>query len=308
MSNLETPSPTLTATSTILGLGLDDGGCLWVGAKEGIFYRADNTWKPAPSGQPLNYLNAFACAGQTLLAGSGSGLIVFSHDGGKTWTQGYVADVKDAVTALALSPNFTRDQTAFASTQGAGVLRSFDGGRTWHSANRGLYGLEVTALATAPTWAKGMFVLAGTAHDLYYSPNGGTAWNSSDSGLTDVVVTAIAFSPNFLADGVVLLGTEAHGLYRSTNRGRAWQHLSNVTADAMVSINTLWQQGAVYLLGTDGGEIFRSVDGGATWPLTHTAHAPLMCFGADTKRIYAGLYEGGLLGSDDGGWTWWRME
>jgi photosystem II stability/assembly factor-like uncharacterized protein len=114
----------------------------------------------------------------------------------------------------------------------------------------------------------------------------------------------------------VLIGTEAHGVLRSTDRGRTWHPLSAVTdpsdaTAAMPSINSLWAhptQSSLYLLGTDSGQIFRSADGGATWRLAYTAHAPLMCLGEASKRIYAGLYEGGLLCSDDEGWTWWRVE
>ena len=308
MSNEQTQVE-LTASSTILAIGAGDEGRLWVGAREGIFYRAEHEWRPAPSGQPLNFLHTFACAGKALLAGSSSGLIVFSHDNAQTWTQGYLAQVSEPITALALSPNFAKDSIALAGTQGAGILRSVDGGRTWRTVNRGLYGFELMALAVPPSWERGAYAYAATTGGFYYSINGGLVWNSADAGLNDVVVTSVTVSADFAQDGVVIVGTEANGLFRSTDKGRTWQPWG---ADVAASVNCLWlhperAQKPLALLGTDDGHILRSTDGGVSWTASGGEYAPLMCFAHVGARLYAGLHEGGLLCSDDEGWTWWKM-
>ncbi|MEP7198824.1 MAG: hypothetical protein ABI874_03300 [Chloroflexota bacterium] len=299
----------ISSDSTILNIAVGDGGRLWVAASDGIFFRADGGWLPAPGGQPLNYLTTFAGAGSALLAGSANGLIVYSHDGGASWTQGYVARMSETVIALALSPHFAHDAIALAGTHGAGMLRTSDGGRTWQPSNWGMRGYAIMALATAPDWSRGAYALAATMGSLYVSSNGGQAWQPADDGMGDGVVTGIAFSPDFARDDTILVGTEAHGVFRSTNGARSWQRWgdglrAHDDPAKPPSVNSLWWQGGCALLGTDDGQIFRSTDGGATWARVAAEHASLMCFGHDGRRAYAGLHSGGLLMSDDDGLSW----
>jgi photosystem II stability/assembly factor-like uncharacterized protein len=274
----------------------------WLATPLGLMKRGTEGWQPLPQGQPPLPPSTLACAGKALFVGSSSGQIIYSRDGGETWYSGHLRHPIEAVTSLAVSPNFERDGVLLAGTGGTGILRSTDGGRNWQPASFGLHDFTILALGTASQWGRREVAFAGTVHGLYRSPNGGRAWKSVDIG--DWVVQAVAVS-----GGLVLAGTEAHGLFRSTDGGQRWHPLDLMAEPP--AINALWIQpesGArpVCLVGTDDGRILRSEDGGERWTWVADGPAPILCLAQAGKRLYAGLLDEGLLASDDSGLSWAR--
>ncbi len=299
---------------TVFEVSSDAKGRPWIATGAGIFFRRDTAWVALPDGQPLARLNALQCAGNHVIA-AGVAEIVYSTDGGSTWYKGRTAGVTEPITCLAASPRFARDRVLLAGTDGAGILRSTDGGKNWRHANFGLQGFAVMALETAPEWSRREVVFAATAQGLYRSPNAGRAWKKSDEGLGDAVVQALAVSPDFANDGTVFAGTETSGVFRSTDGGRTW-HRWNHGLDGeseLPPVNCLWlpldfAARPVIVAGTGEGQIFRSRDGGQTWTQTVSREAPVLCLGAASGRLYAGLHDQGLLSSDDEGERWARDE
>src|SRR5205814_3119255 len=94
---------------------------------------SDNTW--APAGAFVEKLNSpiFALAvdpadGRRTLAGTASGTIYLSPDGGASWRPARRSS-GHAVLALAFDP--ARPGTLLAGTRGAGIWRSLDAGLSW---------------------------------------------------------------------------------------------------------------------------------------------------------------------------------
>jgi photosystem II stability/assembly factor-like uncharacterized protein len=83
----------------------------------------------------------------TIYAGSQTGGIVKSTDGGTTWAVANTRLTDKHIYTLIIDPRNT--QVLFASTEG-GVFRSRNGGQTWQAYNRGLPAGGVTAFAINP--------------------------------------------------------------------------------------------------------------------------------------------------------------
>lgn len=290
---------------------------IWLGTRAGLFKGEADPWQPEPVGQPLPTLSAIYVAPNRLLGGGPQGQLLYSTDQGATWYQGRAPQLQDTlISALAISPAFRRDGVVLAGTDGAGVLRSTNGGTDWQLTNFGLQNLHVVALATAPgedqlgvsyhrvgRWP----AFAATTTGLYRSPNGGRAWQRINLGPAPLSIQTLAVSSTFAQDGIVFAGTETHGLFCSVDRGQTWAR-RDLGLDQPPAINALWLHPAfaetpLCLVGTADGRVLRSEDGGAHWAPVHSGDAAVLTLGG-TSPIYAGLYDEGLLKSDDLGLTW----
>ena len=144
---------------------------------------AGDTWTPAGPlpvrvDAPVFALAADPADGARLLAGTGSGALLRSTDGGASWKVAR-AGLGRGVAALAFDP--AHPGVALAGTRGAGVWRSADGGATWQQ-QAGTEARSVRAFA----FAKGA-VLAGGDQGVLASRDGGP-WTAA--GLAPVRVSA----------------------------------------------------------------------------------------------------------------------
>ena len=73
-----------------------------------------------------------------LFAGTGTGGVLRSTDGGESWQQVKRGVTAHRVRAVAVSPAYESDGSVFFGTSAAGVLRSIDGGESWEKVNQGL--------------------------------------------------------------------------------------------------------------------------------------------------------------------------
>jgi photosystem II stability/assembly factor-like uncharacterized protein len=94
----------------------------------------------------------------TIYAGSSTGGILKSTDGGTTWAVANAGLTNRRVAALIMDPR--KPRVLFASTEG-GVFRSANGGESWHPYNRGLPAGGVAAFAINPA-----------AHTVFAGTNG----------------------------------------------------------------------------------------------------------------------------------------
>jgi len=144
-----------------------------------------------------------------------------SIDNGDSWQEwrGNLPDSsphfnKPWVDTLAISPNFTNDQTLFAGVQWQGLYKSTDGGQTWTRLNNNV--TSSVEVVLSPNYHNDQTILA-RAEDingktyLMVSTNGGATWNN----LPDVLASAIyhfprviAFSPNFAQDKTIYAGLQ----------------------------------------------------------------------------------------------------
>ncbi|HLG69536.1 MAG TPA: glycosyl hydrolase [Chloroflexota bacterium] len=178
-------------------------------------------------------------------------------------------------------------------------------------------------------------LLVGTLNGLAVlerqAPGGG--WKVSGRVLDGVHVSSLMIEPLrggiFGGSHVTRDSTSPGGLYRSLDGGQTWERRTNgITTDHVFCLRSVQENGQpVIYAGTEPAGLFRSEDYGDTWedrpalrtvPNTdkwmfpsppHVAHVKTMAFDPrDPKIIYAGVEQGALLKTTDGGQTWRELE
>ncbi len=193
------------------------------------------TWKPAagafpPLGEAITErpaavislaLDPFRPGG--LYAGTSSGGILRTADGGATWTaanRGLHAlasrpPVYPPVAALVVDPS--RPRTLYASVLGAGVLKSRDGGAHWQPARAGLQSSATSTglrnryvRALEPDPRRPGTVYAGTLGGVFETVDRGRRWKPLNDGLRNRLVQALAFEPR---SDTLYAGTLGSGVF-----------------------------------------------------------------------------------------------
>ena len=132
--------------------------------------------KPAPLVTALALSPTFDAAG-VAVAGTAEDGVFVTGDGGLTWVPWNYGLIDLDVHAVAISPNFSGDQTIFAATE-TGLYRSANGGRSWQRL--------VLSTGQAPWLALAFFdgtLLVGSENgDLLQSDDLGESWQAVDLG------------------------------------------------------------------------------------------------------------------------------
>ncbi len=284
---------------------------------------SDNTW--APAGAFIEKLNSpvFALAidpadGRRTLAGTASGTIYLSPNGGASWRPVRKSS-GHAVLALAFDP--ARPGTLLAGTRSAGIWRSGDAGLSWQS-QQGGEARTVRAFAFLNGAA-----LAASDEGVLSSRDGGP-WSSA--GLPQVRISALAVLPasstaangTVVAGGDATQGTEPLPLFSSTDGGQTWAAVPVTGPAGVVGSSSMVaalaggpvpRQGVrTLLMGTNTG-LFMTRDRGASWQqltgggaLPATNVTSLAVAPRRTDRLYVasdggGSAQGGLWVSSDAG-------
>ncbi len=217
-----------------------------------------------------------------LLAGTASGGLWISSDGGTTWSANNDFMPNLSATAIAFDP--LNASTVYLGTGeasqglvGAGVFKSSDGGNTWQylaatNPDANADWRFVNRIAANPQQT-GVLLAGVTNTDMQH----GAIYRSADAGSSWTRVASlraldVKFDPNNPNNAVAGLddGTIAY----STDAGNTWARSAPLVATPAGENNTAraevafapTQAGLVYAsLDDAGGEVWRSNDGGATW-------------------------------------------
>jgi photosystem II stability/assembly factor-like uncharacterized protein len=270
------------------------------------------TWKPAagafpPLGEAITErpaavislaLDPFRPGG--LYAGTSSGGILRTADGGATWTaanRGLHAlasrpPVYPPVAALVVDPS--RPRTLYASVLGAGVLKSRDGGAHWQPARAGLQSSNVEALVLDRSHPETLY--AGTEGEgVFRTIDGGAHWRAA--GLAGKGIQALVVEP--ARPQVVYAGTLQSGVFETDDGGRHWRATSTGLRNRYVRAlePDPRRPGTVYA-GTLGG-VFETVDRGRRWkPLNDGLRNRLvqaLAFEPRSDTLYAGTLGSGVF-------------
>jgi hypothetical protein len=228
----------------------------------------------------------------TLWAGSVSGGIWKTIDGGASWSviDDFMGNL--AVTSLLLVPS--NPSILYAATgegffngdaiQGAGIFRSTDGGVTWTqlpaTANPSFS--WVSRLALSPDESS---LLAATGSGIWRSTDAGQSWSSAYTGANRRSLD-VDFHPTIPSLAVAHFidydsgnSTWFTSGLRSTDGGASWTestglHVNSFYARVELAYHRGWTgagNGCVYALQAEGGgTLKRSLDGGATYSVVST--------------------------------------
>ncbi|WP_340154936.1 T9SS type A sorting domain-containing protein [uncultured Winogradskyella sp.] len=217
-----------------------------------------------------------------IIAGSETGGVWKSLDGGTTWTvlTDNLANID--VNALAIDPNNSSNYF-WGSTNGS-IFKSTDSGSTW-SLHSNVSGGTVNKILIHPTDAQIMYC-SSEGNGIYKSTDGGLNWNSIYfAGVNNGY--DIEFKPGD-PSVVYASGTD---FYKSINSGSSFSKISGVTPNGFstgpkmigVSLNN---PSVVYVLEAANGifgAIYKSTDSGSSF--TKLTHDDRNYFGYDTAGI-----------------------
>lgn len=277
---------------------------VFAGASSGLFKSTDggSTWQYTGVGGPPYGAEAVAVAPDYASSGhvmavAGTSLHI-SENSGVTWTTksglGFLG-------ALAYSPDFAADHTAFAG--GEALWRTVNRGITWTQ----VMSDGVRALALSPNFAVDGTLFGGSLHGTFYvSTDTGASWITRTVAPTASTVNALAVSPAYVSDTTLFAGCHG-GLFRSVDGGVTWAAVSSypgLPVEAL-ALSPDWPTDPTMLVGTPAG-VYRTDDGGATWQRSgFTALEVNALVGArPAAQLFAGTYRQGLFQSADAGAQW----
>jgi photosystem II stability/assembly factor-like uncharacterized protein len=172
-------------------------------------------------------------------------------------------------------------------------------------------------------------LLVGTIGGVAILERNGGAWNVAGRALEDVHISSLMIEPTrggvFAGAHLPRGASSGGGLYVSFDSGSTWQkRTQGLTTEHVFCVRSVQEDGnPVIWAGTEPAGLFRSDDYGETWqdrpalrtvPDTdkwmfpsppHVAHVKTVAFDPrNPEIIYAGVEQGALLKTSDGGQTW----
>ena len=157
--------------------------------------------------------------------------------------------------SLSISPDFSHDRTAFASSFGGGVFRSTDAGDTWHETNAGLPGLAVISIVISPDFRNDSTVFLGQDDNgVFKSTDAGTSWTSSNGDLPYPYYNYVKLSPDFPTDDTLF--TAYSDVYQSRDGGATWSVLGALSWPIGVASLDVSADGQYLFAATNGESIF----------------------------------------------------
>jgi len=254
-----------------------------------------------------------------------------STDGGETWVKSSegIPETKEIdVYDIEFSPNFTQDQTVFASVnkqkitmkEAPGALfRSTDAGQTWQEVvmsgfpSMGIRPMQdLVSFAISPDFAQDgtLFAVVG-GQGVYRSTDQGSTWKA----VLAENANEVSIAPGTSSDRLVAVASANSGMLLSTDGGESWspssQGLEGIRGFKRVLFSADFPQDKTILAMTPTDGIFISRDAGASWEnvgrtpentqmllLAATPH-----FATDGTLAYA-LRDATIFLSRDLGQTW----
>jgi photosystem II stability/assembly factor-like uncharacterized protein len=235
------------------------------------------------------------------ILGSSEGGLYISNDGGVNWES--EADMRgQSIRSLAAAPSDPKTLVAGTLT---GVYRSTDGGEHWQLispvGSQEIH--EVESVAIDP--ANPQIIYAGTWHLPWKTTDGGEHWTNIKQGvIDDSDVFSIIVDPK---DPSVVYASACSGIYKSLNGGEKFQKVQGIPSTARRT-RVLMQDPQnlnIVFAGTTEG-LFRTGDSGATWVRTTGPEVivnDVYVDPANTNRILLATDRGGVLASNDGGYS-----
>jgi len=348
--NTWTPSDSGLSDGNVTSLALSPAflqdSTLWATtAVAGVFESTTlaATWLPATT-VTRTLSNLTTTHYQTIAAAStGGGNVLFmgmyeglwTSSGGSPWQ--YIDTVPTRlIRYIHVSPNYTKDQTVFATTYGSGNLWTYNGGTTWAVQNTGMQAPYTDASGISPTFGTDGIAFSSNYLGLQRTTNGGGAWTMMTGTGSAAYPRGLAISPNFSNDHTVYIGTTSTssssgscypgpaskpavgsntpGLYISTDAGNTWT-LSSLSNVGIISIamSPSFATDHTAFAACDSCQLYKTASAGANWtPLTLPGSpqgiAKVAVSPTSAQIVFAGAVFGGVYKSTNGGSTWTEVQ
>jgi photosystem II stability/assembly factor-like uncharacterized protein len=244
-----------------------------------------------------------------VFAGDHRGILYLSVDGGETWQQILQISDSGAITAIAISPSFSSDDTLFVGTEKDGIFKSVDGGASFAEANnslsftlRGKYATfrtsttgpairrsekDVISIAISPDYEKDSTVLASMWNEaVFKSDDGGNTWKRYRLGLTcnyqadsddhkSPHFGDLKISKTFAKNKTIVLGA-FDGLFKSMDGGHHWTQMETLPSFITGLALSPGEKGDLSLAISSAGDgVCSTDDQGFTWTINNSGlHSP----------------------------------
>jgi photosystem II stability/assembly factor-like uncharacterized protein len=248
-------------------------------------------------------LQAVTVAGSRLVAAGEHGVIIYSDDNAKTWTQASVP-----VDLLLTSLSFATPLIGWAAGNFGVVLKTVDGGKTWQTQLNGVQVATLTMQAAQQAVAQN-FNSAGTAlaerranafmndgpdkpflsilaldsqkviafgasRMTVITTDGGKTWTEWSLHIDNRLSNTL-FAAALIGSSIYVVGEEGL-IFCSTDGGNSFPALASPTTTTLFGVLEA-KDGSVIVYGV-AGSAFRSADGGKTWTAINiTAPDDLLC-------------------------------
>lgn len=263
-----------------LKISEDDSNLVLATGQDKKLYRTENggvDWHPVLEKNAKVTAIAFVAEREDLLfSGDEVGNIYLSEDRGKVWQSIFNIDNEGGIGAIAVSPDFSEDQTLFVGTARGSIFRSIDGGKSFAQIESSFSHPAITSLTIAPQDRPNLSLFAVTEYDgVFYSDNNGTNWQKYTNGLTDdpqayelnrPYFSELQISPTFTNDRTLFLAGY-NGLFKSTDGGRKWQEIKTLSAETVVGLDLSpnFANDSTMAIGTYIWGSYLSGDRGKSW-------------------------------------------
>jgi len=242
----------------------------------------------------------------TIIVSLGSGEIVTSADGGRTWSHAATIPGGPAVHQLVQDPE--NPGRIIAATD-AGAFVTTDRARSWAPPGAGAAGTAVRTLAIDP-WSPSVLYAGTEGKGFLKTTDGGRTWAAANASAdmtlasADVYDIAIDVSRPDLLFGAVF----PWGVVRSSDGGASWSRLTPEYSATGSRVTHLLVRGGTpgtLLYGTTAGGIRKSTDGGNSWITTRTGREfdgilSFCTLPGQGDGIIAGTERGVLVSTDFG--------
>jgi uncharacterized repeat protein (TIGR02543 family) len=304
--------------TNVLVLLAGSSGELYTAGYSGIFKSLDAglNWTQINTGVtlPVMAMAISPADPSTLFAGTQSGQVFESTNGGQSWSDISTGLPGAEIRRIALDPH---DLSAvYAGTISQGLYKSLNNG-TWEAVNGDLNLVRVEDIVFDPADAGTIYVAGedgGHRHGIYKTTDGGAVWaRSIEMNIRWEPGFHIAINP---ASTNILYAVCGNTIHKSSNGGTNWTALT--VADSNVSCVVLDPATPTTLFaGTEEDGVLKSSDSGATWTemnngvralvFPHSKSHSVHIDATNPDIIYAGSINGGYR-SLDGGHNWEKME
>jgi photosystem II stability/assembly factor-like uncharacterized protein len=301
-------------TPLLTTLAVAHNGALFAGALDGSLFLSDDfglSWEPghvpAALRAPVTAMAASPCfrRDRTVLAATDGAGVLVTRDGGRTWQRSSVHPGCSSALALAVTPDWSEQETVFAATS-QGVYLSLDGGRAWHVTGLVPDDDVVDAIAVSTAFESDDTVYVGTEGGrLYHSLDGGLTWELLQARIGDGPVSSLWLARDFAESGRMVSAVGA-GIYVSSDRGASWR----LAASMPNLVLALAGDERSVIAGLRDAGVWESRDGGLSWA---PASGDLAARGftwlrASGDRLYAIGPQEGVWVWDDRGRSWANLE